>query len=86
MILLWQIGQSPVQVASRPWIIRRIFGRVNPEVFFTPESLNHQEAESHHVHGHMVVPTAVAPTFVVVETELVLLLLIVLFYLPPDFG
>lgn len=76
----------PVHVKSKNWISRRVFGRVHPEVFFAAQSFQGQEGVRQHHQGHVMVPAAPTPSFVMIQAQFFLQLVVVLFDLPPALG
>src|SRR3990170_1777942 len=83
-----QEGQIPVQRASMRWSSRRTIGRNQrcPEVFFEVERLQSQETEGEHGQSDMVMPSLPGTSFVVVQTQLILELLIALLNPPSYLG
>jgi len=61
-------------------------GEGPPRSFFCPESLQSQEVKCHHNQGYMVMPSGPGPSLKVIEAELTLQLLIVLFHPPTGFS
>src|SRR5580698_640473 len=86
LIVLPQYAHSPVQVNSRRWISRRVCGRVHPEVFFAPHSLQGEEGMRQHHQSDVMMPARPIAAFVVIQAQFFLELLIVLFDLPAAFD
>src|SRR5271157_2416991 len=84
--MLPQYAHSPVQVNNRRWISRRVCGRVHPEVFFAPQPFQGQEGMRQHDQRDMMMPPVPMAAFVVIQAQLFLQLLIILFDLPAAFD
>lgn len=65
---------------------RLAWGKVHPEVFFSPETFQDEESKGHHRERHMVMPTIPRAPFEMVQPQFIFELLVILFYPPADFG
>ena len=58
----------PVYISKNFWIHRRTAGNVNPEVFFIPESFQHEKRISQTNQGDMMMPALPRTAFEMIQT------------------